>query len=87
MAVTASDFETIGAFVGKAIKPLQDRIAELESTKMSWKGTWRPGNDYRVHDVTQDKGNLFICQAPSTAARPGTGAGWRMMTKSAEKAK
>jgi hypothetical protein len=86
MAVTLSDYERIGEFVGKAIKPLQDRIAELEQRKaMEWKGTWRPGNAYAEHDVVQDKSSLWVCVSPTTAARPGTGAGWRMMTK--EKAK
>jgi hypothetical protein len=87
MPATAKDFEMMGQCVSKALEPLAARVAELENTTMSWKGTWRPGTDYGAQAVVQDKGQLWICQAPSTAARPGTGAGWRMMTKSAEKAK
>jgi hypothetical protein len=88
MAVTLNDFETIGAFVGRAIKPLQDKIAELEQRKaMVWRGVWRTGVEYHEGDVTQDKGVLHICKAPTSGTRPGSGPGWQMLHKTKAEAK
>jgi hypothetical protein len=86
MAVTGKDYEEIGGFVGRALKPLQDRIAELEGRKaMYWRGAWRTGVEYQEGDVTQDKGALHICKAPTSSARPGSGPGWQLMAKTVAK--
>jgi hypothetical protein len=79
---SASDFELFGKCMRDALAPLQKRLAELEDRKaMSWRGAWRTGIEYAEYDVCQDKGALYICKAPTSDARPGSGPGWQLMAK------
>jgi hypothetical protein len=84
----ATKYVTEAAF-GDAIEKMGEltrkAIQEEMAKALKWQGTWRPGNAYAENDCVQDKSSLWVCVAPTTAARPGTGAGWRQMTR--EKAK
>jgi hypothetical protein len=79
MAVTLSDFETIGKFVGKAIKPLQDRIAELESAPTKFVGTWVAGT-YAARSIVSYAGSMWHANE-QTDTKPGTSASWTLCVK------
>ena len=82
--ISDAELEMIGGFVGRAIQPLQQKIAYLEeraSKAMSWRGTWRAGESYAANDIVQDRGTIHVCAAAKSDARPGSGAGWRMLIK------
>ena len=72
----------IEAFENKVHK-LTEKIAELESqmeTKLSYKGIWREGENYRKNDMTTHAGSGWICQK-NTSVRPGANGFWKLMTK------
>ena len=46
-----------------------------------WRGTWRSGEIYRLHDLVQDKNSLHVCVATETSDRPMMGAGWSQVTR------
>jgi hypothetical protein len=56
-------------------------VAQAVKDRMKWCGTWRSGVQYSAQDVCQDKGALYVCKAPTSDARPGSGPGWQLMFK------
>ena len=63
-------YVTIGKFIAKQLKPLQDRIAELEARPaLKHAGTWKEGKQYRAGNLVTFQGGLWLCQR-ATKQRP-----------------
>jgi hypothetical protein len=80
MAVTLSDYEQIGKFVGKAIKPLQDKIEELENRPFKFVGVWTQGMELVPGNVCSYAGSMWHCNEP-TSSKPGTGPEFSLCVK------
>ena len=68
------------AAANEEIKPLQRRIAELETKQLNYREVWSETELYGERDLVTHGGNLWICKS-ATHMRPGTSKDWRMMTK------
>ena len=68
--------------VAERTKPLEDRIAELESRKsLEYRGTYRTDTEYGLNDLVTHSGMLWLCQQQGTRKKPGDGDAWRLVSK------
>ena len=73
----------VGKFIANQLKPLQDRIAELEARpELKHLGIWREKN-YKAGSLVTHKGGLWLCQK-ATKQRPGQSSAWTLIVKSGE---
>ena len=77
-------FEAVAGYVSKRIKPLQDRIAELESKPVpDCQGTWKGDKTYKAGTLITHGGSMWFATG-ETRQRPGSGPGsqWVLCVKS-----
>ena len=75
-------YATIGKFIAKQLKPLQDRIAELEARPaLKHAGTWKEGKQYRAGNLVTFQGGLWLCQK-ATKQRPARSDHYLLVVKS-----
>ena len=75
-------YVTIGKFIAKQLKPLQDRIAELEARPaLKHAGTWKEGKQYRAGNLVTFQGGLWLCQR-ATKQRPAQSDHYLLVVKS-----
>ncbi len=83
--------------VARAIAPLIEAIRSIEQAALvriealekagnqtladSFKGTWQPGNSYERGSLVVWEGSLWIAMSGDTAAKPGSGDDFRLVTK------
>ena len=68
--------------VGARMKPLEERIAELESRKsLEYRGTFRTDTEYGLNDLVTHSGQLWLCQQQGTRKKPGDADAWRLVSK------
>ena len=73
--------EKIGRAVAAELKPLRQRIAELEQGQVHMAGTYKAGQRYRQNGLVSFQGGLWLCLA-DTDTRPGSGSpAWRLAVK------
>jgi hypothetical protein len=72
----------VGKFVEMQVKPLRERIDELEHKTENFKyvGVYESGNVYRLGNFCTHNGSLWHCECDTTAA-PGTDNTWQMCVK------
>ena len=76
--------ETLGAFLGKIVKPLEQRVSELEARpELRYIGVWSKEEQYVEGNCVTHDGNIFVCVAPKTKAKPGPSAAWRLAVRGA----
>jgi hypothetical protein len=74
--------ETIGKFVAGVVKPLEKRVSELEARpELRYIGVWSKDEQYVEGNCVTHDGNVFVCVAPKTKAKPGPSAAWRLAVK------
>ena len=74
---------TIARFVESRVKPLRQRIDELEKMQREfcYRGVWAVGSYKRGNFVTHD-GSVWHCDADNTDCKPGTdGSMWTLAVK------
>lgn len=63
---------------------LRFRLEVLESTSMTYEGTYSRDKAYKSGSVVTHRGTIWHCESPDvTSAEPGRGGAWKMMAKSA----
>jgi hypothetical protein len=72
---------TIGKWAGGIIRPLEKRIAELESREFRFLGSWSEGLDARAGNAVAHDGSTWIA-IEKTSKKPGTAdSGWILAAK------
>lgn len=73
---------TIGRYVESRVKPLRQRVDELERKTKNWeyRGVFESGEAYYENNFTTHHGSLWICQR-DTSSIPGTDDTWQLCTK------
>ena len=71
--------------VGRDMKALRERVAQLEAQLaarkgLAFRGTWQAPQAYEPGDMTTHKGGLWHCNTP-TRAEPGTSKAWTLAVK------
>jgi hypothetical protein len=75
----------IGDFVRRAIKPLADRIKELEARPAAkYVGVFKDGRQYEEGNFVTDHGAVWHCNG-TTRQRPSNSADWTLAVKSGER--
>jgi hypothetical protein len=71
---TVDDYRTIGTLVGKALEPLQRRIADLEARPIGlhYMGTWTKGQSYAKDTGVSHRGSLWVAIKDNPEREPGT---------------
>jgi len=74
---------TIGRYVESRVKPLRQRIEELENKTKHWeyRGTFESGETYYENNFVTHQGSLWVCRCNNTSAVPGTDATWQLCVK------
>jgi hypothetical protein len=64
---------TIAQFVESRVKPLRERIEELEGKQKHWtyRGVYQSGETYHEGNFATSDGSLFACRC-DTITKPGT---------------
>ena len=71
----------MGEILGKELRALRERIAELEQGQVHMAGTYKAGQRYRQNGLVSFQGGLWLCLA-DTDTRPGSGSpAWRLAVK------
>jgi hypothetical protein len=73
--------ETTGEFVGKVVKPLEKRIAELEHNCLRDGGVYHPAKAYSPGMVVQFANALWVAKCDTVGVKPGTSSNWRLILK------
>ena len=72
---------SIKDYVARTIRPLQSRIAELESRgEMKYCGIWEEQREYLRGNFVTTNGSLWHAEQP-TRSRPGSDSTWRLAVK------
>jgi hypothetical protein len=66
--------------IRNAIKPLEDRIAALESAPTEFKGIWTQGTKYAARSIISHDGSMWHANE-TTKDKPGTSASWTRCVK------
>jgi hypothetical protein len=68
--------------VDRAVRPLEQRIAQLESkqAQLRYRGIWQPDCEYQAGNFCTISGSLWYCEE-TTRSRPGTDSTWRLAVK------
>lgn len=74
---------TIGRYVESQLKPLRQRIAELEASGIKYVGIYQRASEYRRGDVTTFDGAMWVatCAVPPQEV-PGKSVCWQLSVKS-----
>lgn len=72
-------------YLGKALRPLADRIAALEkrgneNETFRYCGTWQAAGEYVRGNFVTHAGGMWHCNAP-TREKPGVGTDWQLAVK------
>ena len=82
--MTRRELETIAKGVGAVVRPLAQRIAELEATALRDGGIWEPGKTYPKGSAVTHRGSLWVA-LQDTNSRPGdpdpSSRAWRLRVK------
>jgi hypothetical protein len=70
----------MGEIIGKELRTLRQRVAELEAGQLTMAGTWKPGERYRQNSLVSFQGGLWLCLA-DTDTRPAGSPAWRLAVK------
>ena len=81
-AFGAEIVEAVEAYVARAVKPLEERIAQLEAQhkEFHYCGVWREGSEYCVGNFATSNGSLWHCEQV-TRSRPGSDSTWKLVCK------
>src|SRR4030095_16703706 len=76
----------VGDYVAKMIKPLANRISELENRPtLKYTGVFEIGRTYEPGNVATDRGAMWHCNS-QTRQRPGDGGSdWTLCVKSGDR--
>ena len=71
----------MGQMIGAELKPLRERIAELEARE--WAGVWEAGKSYAKGAIVSHGGSGWLALRQYPDGKPGDGAnsGWRLIVK------
>jgi hypothetical protein len=74
---------TIARFISAQVRPLRQRIEELENKTKHWeyRGTFESGETYYENNFVTHQGSLWACRCNNTSAVPGTDATWQLCVK------
>jgi hypothetical protein len=80
-------------FLEKAIKPLAQRVVELEGTvaelketQLKYFGVWDREKNYPKNSMVTDQGSAWVSQIETRGARPGdANAFWKLAVKRGQK--
>lgn len=74
---------TLGRYIENQLKPLRQRIAELEERQREfcYRGVWAVGS-YKAGNFVTFGGSMWHCDADNTNTKPGTDASaWTLCVK------
>jgi hypothetical protein len=81
-AIVAGLVPAISEYVTAQVKPLRDRIAELEARPtVKYLGTWKSHETYTVGNMVTDHGSCWHCNVSATTERPGDSRDWTLAVK------
>jgi hypothetical protein len=71
----------MGQMIGAELKPLRERIAELEARE--WVGVFEQGRSYAKGAIVSHDGSAWVATRAYPEAKPGAGpnSGWRLIVK------
>ena len=71
----------MGQMIGAALKPLRERILELEQRE--WAGVWEAGKSYAKGAIVSHGGSGWLALRQYPDGKPGDGAntGWKLIVK------
>jgi hypothetical protein len=73
--------EIIKSYVARAVKPLEDRIAQLEARgEVKMCGVWLQDCEYETGNLAIYNGSLW-CAKARTKSRPGSDSSWQLQIK------
>lgn len=74
---------TIGKYIEAQLKPLRERIAQLESSGIRYCGTYQRASEYRRGDVISYDGSMWVatCATPPQEV-PSKSICWQLSVKS-----
>jgi hypothetical protein len=62
------------------IRALREEIAALKEAQITFAGMWNPNRSYPKNALALFRGGLWLSKEV-TAAKPGDGIGWQLVTK------
>jgi hypothetical protein len=71
----------------RTIKPLVERIAELERAPFSYEGPHDADKEYKRGQFVSHGGSLWHCESSGVGHKPGDGPGWRLAVKAGRDAR
>src|ERR1051325_1125260 len=76
-------------YVAGELKPVRERLAEIEARGVTFEGTYQRAADYRRGSMVVHGGSLWAAVRPITAgdAVPGVGDGWQLCAKAGRDAR
>jgi hypothetical protein len=73
----------IGQYIASQLKPLRDRIAELEASGIRYCGVYQRAADYKRGDVCTHDGSMWVSTCPTPPHEvPGKSVCWQLSVKS-----
>jgi hypothetical protein len=74
--------DSLASLLADLIVPLMKRLDALEQrSSLSFAGKWVEGLAYKSGELVQFQGGLWMCTAPTEAARPNSSPHWKLLVK------